>query len=207
MNIMEIGSSTLYDIGSNYSVRLSKDELLVYEEDKTGKPEKTEHEKLQAQKQEKKETEESVVGEELSQDEKRLVNELQARDAEVRAHEAAHQSGGASTGGASYTYQQGPDGKMYAIGGEVSVSMKGGSTPEETIRNAQAVIAAALAPSDPSGQDLAVASSARVMMMKAEQQKAKELQEEMSGKETYKNESEKENQQKVEDPAKIDIAA
>ena len=204
---MEIGSNTLYDIGSNYSVRLNKEEVLVYEEDETGKSKKTEYEKLQAKEQEKKEAKESSSSDELSQDEKRLVNELQARDAEVRAHEAAHQSGGASTGGASYTYQQGPDGQMYAIGGEVSVSMKGGSTPEETIRNAQAVISAALAPADPSGQDLAVASSARVMMMKAEQQKARELQEEMSGKETYKTEFDKNSEKKVEDSNKIDIAA
>ncbi len=137
--------------------------------------------------------------EKLSQDEERLVKDLQARDMEVRAHEAAHKSGGASTGAASYTYQQGPDGRMYAIGGEVSVSMKSGSTPDETIANAQAVIASAMAPANPSPQDFSVASSARMMMVKAQQQKAKELQEEMMGKEIYKNESaNKDNSEKTE---------
>ncbi len=206
MKIMEIGLTALQDIGTNYSVRLSEKELLIYEEDDNSKVNKSEYEKLQ-DKQDSKKAEKSHQTDELSQDEKRLVNELQARDSEVRAHEAAHQSGGASTGGASYTYQQGPDGKMYAIGGEVSVSMRSGSTPEETIRNAQAVIASAMAPADPSAQDLAVASSARVMMMKAEQQKAQELQDALVGKETYKNEADKDNNISKENSNKIDIAA
>ncbi len=124
-------------------------------------------------------------------DEERMIRDLQTRDTEVKAHEAAHKSGGASTGAASYTYQQGPDGRMYAIGGEVSVSMKGGATPQETIANAQAVIASAMAPANPSPQDYAVASSAKIMMAKAQQQKAKEQQEELLGKETYKKESDK----------------
>ena len=138
-NIMQVSSSTLYNIGSNYSVKLNDKEVLVYEDDKTRGSKKTEHEKLQEKEKETK-SKESQSSDELSVDEQRLVYELQARDSEVRVHESAHQSGGASTGGASFTYQQGPDGKMYAIGGEVSVSMKGGSTPEETIANARAVI-------------------------------------------------------------------
>ena len=118
---------------------------------------------------------------ELDLDEKRVVYELQARDTEVRAHEAAHQAaGGGMTGGANYTYERGPDGKMYAVGGEVSISMPGGSTPEEVISNAQHVIAAALAPADPSAQDMSVASSARAMMVQAQQEKAKEAYEEIS---------------------------
>jgi hypothetical protein len=204
MKIMEIGLTALQNIGTNYSIRVSDKELLVYEEDKSRKVGKSDSQKLQEESKQKKQPQ---TAEELSQDEKRLVNELQARDSEVRAHEAAHQSGGASTGGASYTYQQGPDGKMYAIGGEVSVSMRSGSTPQETIRNAQAVIAAAMAPSDPSGQDLAVASSARVMIMKAQQQKAKELQEELSGKDTYKNEANQNTNKETNKLSKIDIDA
>jgi len=92
-------------------------------------------------------------------------------------------------GAASYTYQQGPDGKMYAIGGEVPISMKAGSTPEETIANARQIATAAMAAGNPSPQDFAVASSARVMEMKAQQQVARELQEELLGQETYANEA------------------
>ncbi|MBT5934230.1 putative metalloprotease CJM1_0395 family protein, partial [Sulfurimonas sp.] len=85
----------------------------------------------------------------------------------------------------SYTYQQGPDGKMYAIGGEVSISTPAASTPEEAITNARQVMASAMAAGSPSPQDFAVASSARVMEMKAMQQLAKETAEESLGKETY----------------------
>ena len=92
------------------------------------------------------------------------------------------------TGAASYTYQQGPDGKMYAIGGEVSISMKSGSTPEETIANARQIANAAMAAGDPSPQDFAVASSARVMEIKAQQQLAREQKEEFFGREIYQNE-------------------
>jgi len=139
---------------------------------------------------------------ELNDDEKRVVTELQARDTEVRAHEAAHQAaGGGMTGGASYTYQKGPDGQMYAIGGEVSISMKGGATPQETIANARQVQAAAMAPANPSGQDYAVATSAKVMEMKAQQELAKEQQEKISGKKEYGSIQSKDEQTQNTDPS------
>ena len=97
------------------------------------------------------------------------------------------------TGGASYTYEKGPDGRMYAVGGEVSISTKKGSTPEETIANARQVQAAAMAPANPSGQDFAVASSAKVMEMKAQQELAKEQQAKIRGEKTYGDASHRSN--------------
>ncbi|MCW8837845.1 MAG: putative metalloprotease CJM1_0395 family protein [Thiovulaceae bacterium] len=137
---------------------------------------------------------------ELSQDEQRVVYELQARDTEVRAHEAAHQAaGGGMTGGANYSYQRGPDGKMYAIGGEVSISMPSGSTPEELISNAQQVIASAMAPANPSAQDMSIASSARAIMIEAQQEKAKEA---------YETQSQTDEEKSENDPStKLDISA
>jgi hypothetical protein len=89
------------------------------------------------------------------------VSRLQRRDAEVRAHEMAHAAAaGSFGGGASFTYVTGPDGHQYAVGGEVPVRIVGGRTPEEAIRNAAQVRAAALAPAEPSGQDRAVAAEA-----------------------------------------------
>lgn len=89
------------------------------------------------------------------------VQELQSVDREVRAHEAAHMAvGGQYAGSASYTYTLGPDGKRYAVGGEVPISAPKGSTPEETIRIMRQVQAAALAPGNPSGQDRQVAAAA-----------------------------------------------
>ena len=123
---------------------------------------------------------------ELNADEVRVVRDLEARDVEVKAHEAAHQAaGGGMTGAASYTYQQGPDGKMYAIGGEVSIAMKSGSNPQESIANARQIAAAAMAPANPSPQDYSVATSARVMEMKAQQQLTREKLQEIMGTKAY----------------------
>jgi len=122
---------------------------------------------------------------ELTSQEKVEVSKLKAIDTQVRAHEAAHQSGPAASGGASFTYEKGPDGIMYAVAGEVPVRIQTGSDPQETISNLQGVIATALAPADPSPQDLSIASKARVMMMKAEQEFAKEIEEKMSNSDEY----------------------
>ena len=189
MNVMNVGLSTLYDIGSSYTVKLNEKELLVYEEEKQGVEKSPQEKRLKEDEEKKaKETKENSSPEKLSVDEERLVNELQARDSEVKAHEAAHQAaGGGMTGAATYTYQQGPDGKMYAIGGEVSISMRSGSTPQETIANARQIAAAAMAAGNPSPQDYSVAASARVMEMKAQQQLAQQQQEEVLGKDAYKS--------------------
>jgi hypothetical protein len=102
--------------------------------------------------------------EDLTEKEQAQVARLRARDIEVRNHEAAHMAAaGSFGGGASFSYMTGPDGNRYAIGGEVPVRMVGGRTPEEAIRNAAQVRAAALAPADPSSQDMAVASEAAAM--------------------------------------------
>lgn len=211
MDSMNVGSNTLYDIGSNYSIKLNDKETLVYEEDETGikNPQKK---KLEEEKENKaQKNKEALSSNELSEDEERLVKELQSRDSEVRAHEAAHQAaGGGMTGAASYTYQQGPDGKMYAIGGEVSISMSTGSTPQETIANARKIAAAAMAPGNPSPQDHSVAASARVMEMKAQQQLAKQQQEEMLGFTAYANQNTENNtlNKKTQDITnQIDISA
>lgn len=102
---------------------------------------------------------------ELSEGEQEVVRELSARDAEVRAHEAAHLAagGGLTQGGATFSYQTGPDGKRYAVGGEVSIDTSPGKTPSETIQRAQQIRAAALAPAEPSPQDRSVAASASRM--------------------------------------------
>ncbi len=126
-------------------------------------------------------TVESPNGEELDASEQQYVRELAAIDASVRAHEAAHVGAGAGvvSGGASFGYTRGPDGKMYATSGEVPISMKEGRTPEETIRNARQIISAAMAPADPSPQDYKVAANAAQMESQARSEQAQERAEEM----------------------------
>jgi len=91
------------------------------------------------------------------------IRELQRRDQEVRRHEAAHMAAGGALvrGGASYSYSAGPDGKRYAVGGEVSIDVSPVSgDPAATAAKMQRVRRAALAPAQPSGQDLSVAARA-----------------------------------------------
>jgi hypothetical protein len=102
--------------------------------------------------------------------EKKLVDELRKTDRAVRAHEQAHlaAAAGLAVSGATFSYQRGPDGQQYAVGGEVSIDASPGRTPEETIAKAASIQAAALAPVDPSAQDRAVAARAAQMKLQAE---------------------------------------
>ena len=110
---------------------------------------------------------------ELSSEERAQVDRLVARDTEVRAHEAAHAAVAGALGGApSFVYQRGPDGKQYAIGGSVPINTSEGSTPEETLARAEQVRAAALAPSNPSGADRAIAAAASSMAARARMEMA-----------------------------------
>lgn len=93
----------------------------------------------------------------------REINQLRARDREVRSHEAAHIAAGGShiRGAASFTYETGPDGKQYAVAGEVPIDVSPvANNPQATISKMAAVRAAALAPSEPSSADVAVANAA-----------------------------------------------
>lgn len=99
-----------------------------------------------------------------------VINQLKARDREVRAHEQAHLAvAGQYARGMSFSYQTGPDGKSYAIGGEVGIdSSPVADDPEATIQKAMIVQSAAMAPAQPSSQDFRVAASARQMMAQAQ---------------------------------------
>lgn len=99
-----------------------------------------------------------------------VISQLKARDLEVKVHEQAHLAAGGQyvTGGASYVYQVGPDGRRYAIGGEVSIDTSPiEGDPEATLMKALQVQAAALAPSEPSSQDYKVAQAAQSMASSA----------------------------------------
>lgn len=136
----------------------------------------------------------------LTPAEKKEVEKLSKTDQKVRAHEQAHLAAGAGLvrGGASFEYTRGPDGKMYAVGGEVKIDISPISgKPDETIRKMERVIAAALAPVDPSPQDRAVATIARNIQAKAQMEKSEEIRKNSQPKtatETQTKENKKENQ-------------
>lgn len=115
---------------------------------------------------------------------KKVIAQLQARDREVRIHEQAHVAAGGQyvTSGPTYSYQSGPDGKRYAVGGNVGIDVSPiADDPKATINKARQVIQAAMAPAEPSSQDYAVAQSARAMLQQAEQELSSQQQQMMSG--------------------------
>jgi len=106
---------------------------------------------------------------EQRENEQQLIEKLSSRDREVRAHEQAHAAvGGKYAGSPTYTYQRGPDGASYAVGGEVPIDTSSiPNDPEATLRKAEQIARAASAPADPSGQDRAVASQAAKLAQQA----------------------------------------
>lgn len=112
----------------------------------------------------------------LTQQQQAIVSKLAARDQHVRAHEQAHlaAAGGYAKGGASFTYERGPDGQLYATAGEVGIDTSPvQGDPEATIRKAETIRAAAQAPSDPSTQDRMVAAAASRMELQAQRELAR----------------------------------
>ncbi len=108
-----------------------------------------------------------------------ILRQLSQRDSEVRAHEQAHSSvGGQYAGSAQYTYQRGPDGVNYAVGGEVPIDVGAvRGDPQATLEKMQIVQRAALAPADPSVQDRRIAALASQLASQARAEIASESRE------------------------------
>jgi len=98
-----------------------------------------------------------------------VIRSLQARDLEVRTHEQAHKAAGGELAAApSYGFRQGPDGRQYAVSGEVSIDVSEvAGDPAATIDKMARVRRAALAPAEPSSQDRQVAAQATQRMNEA----------------------------------------
>ena len=129
---------------------------------------KTEHHKsgYEQAKQSSKET----LNTELSAEEQQKLQHLKSRDQEVKTHEQAHLSaaGSLAMGGASFSFEKGSDGVNYAVGGEVNIDTSAVSgDPAATLRKAETIRRAALAPANPSAQDRSVANQASAMANKA----------------------------------------
>src|SRR3989339_7389 len=106
----------------------------------------------------------------FTQAETQLIEELKEIDTKVRQHEMAHIAAGGKyiTSGANFAYERGPNGKNYAVGGEVGIDTSPvPGDPEATIKKMRQVKNAALSPADPSTQDLKVAANAMSEVSKA----------------------------------------
>lgn len=93
------------------------------------------------------------------------IQSLAKRDREVRTHERVHASLAGSFGGSpQFQFQRGPDGVLYAVSGSVALDASPiQGNPEATERKARAIQRAALAPSEPSPADRAIAANAASM--------------------------------------------
>ncbi len=115
-------------------------------------------------------TNKSLVQSQLTEAELRLLTELKQTDTAVRRHEMAHVASGGQyiTSGAQFTYKRGPDGNNYAVGGEVGIDTSPiPGDPQATIQKMRQIKNAALAPANPSAQDLKVASKAASLSSQA----------------------------------------
>lgn len=118
---------------------------------------------------------------ELSDEQQKQVRELRRTDQEVRAHEQAHlAAAGQYARGISYEFTQGPDGRQYATGGSVNLDTSGAEDPEETVQKMEQVRAAAMAPAQPSAQDMQIAAEAAQKLAQARAEMAQEQRDEMS---------------------------
>lgn len=96
----------------------------------------------------------------LTASEREIVQELRARDAVVRTEEESHQTlAGANAGMISYSYTAGPDGRLYATGGKVSIRPIQGLDGIAAIANQAAISRAASVPGS-SAADFNVAKGA-----------------------------------------------
>ncbi|OVE77393.1 hypothetical protein BVX99_02685 [bacterium F16] len=112
---------------------------------------------------------EQSTGITLSPSEMKRVEKLRQKDQQVRMHEMAHaaSAGPYVMGAPVYSYQVGPDGRQYAVGGHVNIDTSPAPTPEETVIKMQVIRGASVSPNRPSVKDVQVASHAMMTEMKA----------------------------------------
>jgi hypothetical protein len=102
----------------------------------------------------------------MNSDEKAALAELRARDASVRKEEQTHAAtAGVYAGAPQYELERGPDGRMYAVEGSVSIKFSGTAlaSPEKAAAALKTIQTAALSPENPSAGDMAVFSQARAL--------------------------------------------
>lgn len=118
----------------------------------------------------------------LSQEEKQKIQDMENRDKEVKTHEQAHKAAaqGINSSSPSYETKKGPDGKDYAVAGEVRIGFTPTEDNEKNLEKAKTLRNAALAPAEPSSQDLKVAQDATRMIFeysqKIQSEKSKETE-------------------------------
>jgi len=98
-------------------------------------------------------------------DYQRVLDKFKSSDSKIRAHEQAHAANGQTTSPISYKYQTGPDGKLYAVGGEVRLDTSIPKDPKEAAFKLTQIQKSASAPSGLSGADASISIQANLNKM------------------------------------------
>lgn len=98
-------------------------------------------------------------------DYKRVLEKFKNTDSNIRAHEQSHAASGNTTSPISYRYQTGPDGKLYAVGGEVRLDTSLPRDPEAARFKLSQIQNAASSPSHMSGADAQISIQANLNKM------------------------------------------
>lgn len=107
----------------------------------------------------------------------RTSESAKERSALVKGHERMHQLalGAYASSGISYTTRRGPDGAQVVTGGSIKADLTPvPGDPRASLRKANAVRNAALAPGSPSAADMRVAAEAYRLAAEAKQELTKE---------------------------------
>ena len=92
----------------------------------------------------------------------RVLEKFKKTDSDIRSHEQAHATIGVTTSPISYNYQQGPDGKMYAVGGSVRLDTSIPKDPKAAMEKMDRISDAATGVGNPSGADMAISTQANL---------------------------------------------
>lgn len=95
----------------------------------------------------------------------RVLSKFRNKDLEVRTHEQAHATIAHTTSPIAYNYQEGPDGKMYAVGGSVRFDTSIPEDPKSAIFKMEMLQKAASAPVETSAADNTIAAQSNLNKM------------------------------------------
>ncbi len=98
-------------------------------------------------------------------DYQRVLDKFKNSDSRIRTHEQAHAASGHTTTPISYKYQTGPDGNLYAVGGEVRLDTSIPSDPKAAAFKLSQIQKSASAPSGLSSADAQISIQANLNKM------------------------------------------
>jgi hypothetical protein len=103
----------------------------------------------------------------------RVLSKFKNQDSIMRTHEQTHASIGHTTSPISYNYQEGPDGKLYVVGGHVRMDTSIPSDPKSAAFKLDMLLKAASGPTHLSNSDATIGTQSNLNKILLEIQGAK----------------------------------